>query len=65
MDQEHVLTRIEHDALDIDLMIQKMKQRSMIYQIDSKESLAKKRGLPLDIYHNLPFAQWVAVRDEK
>lgn len=59
---------IEHicfEASDIASGVQKLKNRAMVYQVFAKESLAEKRGLPLDTYHNLPFAQWVAVRDQK
>lgn len=60
-----VLNRICSEAAGIAVGIQKLKNRSMIYQISAKESLAKKHGLPLDTYYFLPFAQWAAVKDKK
>jgi len=56
--------RINTEAASIADGIQKQKDRSMIYQADAKEEMAKKHGKPLDAYHNIPFADWQKIQED-
>jgi hypothetical protein len=40
-----------------------VRARSMVYQVEAKERAARKRGLPLDTYYDLPYMIWAEIRD--
>jgi len=48
---------------EIEPLRAELKRCSMIYQYDEKCYAAKRQGLPHDIYHELPYAEWAAIRD--
>ena len=43
---------------------QYVKNHSMIYQVDLKEELARKRGLPTNVYYDLKFEDWTMIRKD-
>jgi len=44
---------------------QKIRQRSMLYQVDWKERQAIGEGKALDTYHHMPYVQWDHIRDSR
>ena len=39
-----------------------VKRRSMIFDCELKEHVARLHGKPVDAYHDLPFREWVEIK---
>lgn len=50
---------IELEALEV--LKQASKARSMIYQCEAKETLARKIGWPIDSFYYVPYEVWVEI----
>ena len=50
---------------EIEILKSRIKERSMIYQADLKESMARKSNVPLDSYYHLSYVEWAKIRDKK
>lgn len=48
---------------EIETLRTAIKRRAMVYQIDVKEAAARRDGVPLETYFDLPYEQWMSVRD--
>jgi len=42
----------------IETVRQRLKERSMVYQCDAKEELARANKVPLNSYYYLPYDEW-------
>lgn len=42
-----------------------LKAEAMIYQRSAKEDAARRDGVPLNTYYNLPYEQWAKIRDKR
>ncbi len=61
MDVQDILDAIVREAEEIDRIRQKIKLRSLIYQADRKDAVAKQLGLDPQSLYDLPYEQWAEI----
>lgn len=54
---------IMQEAQAIAKLEKDLKRRAMVFQAKEKEHIARQMGLPIETFFDLPYSEWVQVRD--